>query len=220
MSFSIAIDGPAGAGKSTIAKMIAKKFRLMYINTGAMYRAVTYYAVKNNIPPENKEKLSSLISTLHMKFVDDNLFVNDEDISSELNHPDISNKVAEYAAVPEVREILTKLQREMSLKYNVIMDGRDIGTFVLKNAKFKFFLTASPETRAERRFNELQTKGLDVDYSEILNEIIKRDTTDTCREINPLLKAEDAVVIDSSYLNIEEVVELISGHIRNKASDC
>lgn len=219
MSFSIAIDGPAGAGKSTIAKMIAKKYKLMYINTGAMYRAVAYIAIKNHILPENKEGLKDLINSLNMKFEGDNLIVNDIDISSELNLPFISNNVSDYAAIPYVREILIKLQRGMALNYNVIMDGRDIGSFVLKNAELKFFLTASAQTRAERRFSELKAKGLDVDYNEILDGIIKRDYMDTNRKLNPLMQAEDAVVIDSSYLNIEEVTALISEHMDNIAAN-
>ena len=166
MRISVAIDGPAGAGKSTIAKLVGKKFDLMYINTGAMYRAVALMAERNDVKPEEVEKL-------------------------------------------------VELQRNMSEKYDVIMDGRDIGTVVLKDSKFKFFLTASAEERANRRFKELTERGLEVNYDEILSEIIRRDTIDSTREVDPLRKADDAIEIDSSNYNINEVTEIICNYIEN-----
>lgn len=213
MSFSIAIDGPAGAGKSTIAKMIADNIGFMYINTGAMYRAVTYFALKNNIQPTDSDKLITLINKLDFKFQAEKLLINNVDISGELTSPNISQKVAAYAAVVEIRELLTTIQRELSHKYNVVMDGRDIGTHVLKDAKYKFFLTASAEKRAERRYNELVESGLNVNYDTILEDIIKRDYADTTRELNPLVQGDDAILIDSSEMNISEVVQFISSFI-------
>lgn len=216
MKLSVAIDGPAGAGKSTIAKIIGEKFNLMYINTGSMYRAVTYIALKEKVSHENLEQLEKLINKIEMHFEGDNLILNGEDITSELTLPYISNNVSNYAAVPLVREKMVEKQQEIAKKYDVIMDGRDIGTVVLKDSKFKFYLTASPETRAMRRYKELKNKNIDVDYDTILQDIIKRDYIDCNRELNPLTKAEDAIEINSSNLNIEEVVEVISKYIKEK----
>jgi len=216
LRISVAIDGPAGAGKSTIAKLVAKEFNLMYINTGSMYRAVALIAKENNIEENNIEELCKLIDTMNMEFRDDDLFLNGENIQSKITMPEISGIVSKYAAIKEVREKLVKLQREMSNKFDVIMDGRDIGTVVLKNSKFKFFLTATAEARAQRRYKELKERGLDVDYNKILEDIIKRDYYDSHREVDPLRKAEDAIEIDSTNLSIIEVTEKISAIIRKE----
>nr|WP_275299583.1 (d)CMP kinase [Clostridium sp. YIM B02506] len=213
MNISVAIDGPAGAGKSTIAKIIAKRYNLMYINTGAMYRAVTLVAMNQDISVDNISKLMSLMESMEMHFENDNLILNGENIQSLLTTPVISNNVSNYAQIPEVRKNLVKLQREMSKQYNVIMDGRDIGTVVLKDAKFKFFLTASPEERANRRYEELKNNGLDVKYDDILSDIIKRDYIDSNREVDPLIKAHDAIEIDTTGLDIDGVVNKISNYI-------
>jgi len=219
LRISVAIDGPAGAGKSTIAKLLGKKFNLMYINTGSMYRAVTLKALENNISSDNIDALLKIIDSLEMHFENDDLIVNGENISDKICVPYISNNVSDYAAVPEVRARLVELQRKMADKYNVVMDGRDIGTVVLKNAPFKFYLTASAEERAKRRCDEFQTKGLSIDYNQVLNDIIKRDYIDSHREINPLCKAEDAVEIDSSKLSIEEVVAVMGDYIEKKLKE-
>nr|WP_207652810.1 (d)CMP kinase [Clostridium isatidis] len=213
LRISVAIDGPAGAGKSTIAKLVAKRFNLMYINTGSMYRAVALAAKENNIDENKIEDLCKLIDTMDMEFRDDDLFLNGENIQDKITMPEISVIVSKYAAIKEVREKLVKLQREMSRKFDVIMDGRDIGTVVLKDSKFKFFLTATAEARAERRYKELKMRGLDVDYDTILEDIIKRDYYDSHREVDPLRKAEDAIEIDSTNLSIFEVTEKISSII-------
>ena len=212
---SIAIDGPAGAGKSTIAQKLSKIYKLMYINTGAMYRAVTLVALKNNVLPTDTKNLQELVLNLNMHFENDRLFLDGVDINDEITTPYIGNNVSNYAAVLEVREILVKLQQDMAGKYDVIMDGRDIGTVVLKNSKFKFFLTATAEERAKRRFDEFKNKGIEVNFDDILNDIIKRDYIDTHREVNPLMKAIDAISIDTSFMNIEQVVSTISHHIEN-----
>lgn len=216
MNFSIAIDGPAGAGKSTIAKLIGKKFDLMYINTGYMYRAVTLMAIEHNIKYTDIENLCKLIDSLSMHFDHDRIIVNAKDISDRIVMPDISQNVSNYAAVLEVRQKLVSIQRALSEKYNVIMDGRDIGTVVLKDAKFKFFLTASPEERARRRYDELLHKNVEVKYDDILSDIKKRDYIDSNREVSPLKKAEDAVEIDSSAMNIDEVVNYISKYVTDR----
>nr|WP_175550841.1 (d)CMP kinase [Clostridium intestinale] len=213
LNISVAIDGPAGAGKSTIAKIIAKRYNLMYINTGAMYRAVTLVAMNQDISVDNISKLMSLMESMEMHFENDNLILNGENIQSLLTTPVISNNVSNYAQIPEVRRNLVKLQREMGKQYNVIMDGRDIGTVVLKDAKFKFFLTASPEERANRRYEELKNNGLDVKYDDILSDIIKRDYIDSNREVDPLIKAHDAIEIDTTGLDIDGVVNKISNYI-------
>ena len=158
---TIAIDGPAGAGKSTIAKIISKNLNLIYINTGAMYRAVTLKALEKDIKPSEIYKLESLIDTMDICFINDELILNGENINKELTTPRISNNVSQYASIKEVRVKLVEIMRRMSQKYNVIMDGRDIGTVVLKDANYKFFLTASAEERAERRFKELKDKNID-----------------------------------------------------------
>ncbi|NLZ49982.1 MAG: (d)CMP kinase [Clostridiales bacterium] len=214
MRISIAIDGPAGAGKSTIAKKIANKLGIMYINTGLMYRAITFKALEKNIAPEDVEGLIKLIDNIEMYFENNNIFINGEDLTSKLTTQEINKSVASYAAIPEVRERLVELQRNLSNKFDVIMDGRDIGTVVLKNAAFKFYLTASPEERANRRYRELTAKGIEASYEEILKDIIDRDYKDMHREVNPLRKAEDAIEIDSTSLSIDEVVDLISKQVQ------
>ena len=215
MKISVAIDGPAGAGKSTIAKLVGKKFDLMYINTGAMYRAVTLKARENNISPEMTAELMSLIDTLEMHFENDDLILNGVNVQEQITMPEISSNVSAYASIPEVRQKLVYLQRKMSEKYNVIMDGSDIGTVVLKDSKFKFFLTASAEERANRRYKELTERGIEVNYDEILSDIIRRDHLDSTRAVDPLKKADDAIEIDSSNYNINEVTEIICNYIKN-----
>ena len=216
MRISVAIDGPAGAGKSTIAKLVAKNFDLMYINTGAMYRAVALKATKNGLNPNNIDEICNLISNMEMHFENDDLILDGVNIQSEITLPEISSIVSAYASIPEVRKMLVKLQRDMSKKYNVIMDGRDIGTVVLKDSPFKIFLTATPEERAERRYNELKARNIECSYNEILEDIIKRDHIDSTRETDPLRRADDAIEVDTTGLNIEQVTEKISEYIKSK----
>ncbi len=216
MKYNVAIDGPAGAGKSTIAKIIGNKLGLMYINTGSMYRAVTYEALKEKIEPNELEKIIKLIDNMDIYFNGDDIYVNDKDISNEIKMPYISNNVSNFAQIKEVREKLVNLQQKIASKYDVIMDGRDIGTVVLKNAEFKFYINASAEERANRRYKELSNKGISVDYDDILNKIIKRDYLDSNREISPLKKAKDAIEIDTTKLSINDVVNMIINRINNK----
>lgn len=210
MKICVAIDGPAGAGKSTIAKLVGKEHNLMYINTGAMYRAVALKADENNLSPDKIKEICDLTEAMEMHFENDDLIVDGENIQDKITMPEISSIVSAYASIPEVRKILVKLQRAMSEKYSVIMDGRDIGTVVLKDADFKFFLTASAEERANRRFKELQGRNIECSYDEILKDIIERDYKDTHRETDPLRKADDAIEIDSTSLDINGVVEEIN----------
>lgn len=215
MRISVAIDGPAGAGKSTIAKLVAKEFDLMYINTGAMYRAVALKSNENGLTPDKVNDICALIEGMDMEFVNDDLVLNGVNIQNEITLPEISGIVSDYASIPEVRAKLVELQREMSKKFNVIMDGRDIGTVVLKEAPFKFFLTATPEERANRRFKELKERNIDCQYEVILKDIIERDYKDSHREIDPLRKADDAIEVDTTGLNIIEVTEKINSVISN-----
>lgn len=215
MRISVAIDGPAGAGKSTIAKLVAKEFDLMYINTGAMYRAVALKSNENGLTPDKVNDICALIEGMEMEFVNDDLVLNGVNIQNEITVPEISGIVSDYASIPEVRVKLVELQREMSKKFNVIMDGRDIGTVVLKEAPFKFFLTATPEERANRRFKELKERNIECEYEFILKDIIERDYKDTHREVDPLRKADDAIEVDTTGLNIIEVTEKINSVISN-----
>ena len=215
MRISVAIDGPAGAGKSTIAKLVAKEFDLMYINTGAMYRAVALKSNENGLTPDKVNDICALIEGMDMEFVNDDLVLNGVNIQNEITVPEISGIVSDYASIPEVRVKLVELQREMSKKFNVIMDGRDIGTVVLKEAPFKFFLTATPEERANRRFKELKERNIECEYEVILKDIIERDYKDTHREVDPLRKADDAIEVDTTGLNIIEVTEKINSVISN-----
>ncbi|AVQ40222.1 (d)CMP kinase [Clostridium botulinum] len=209
LNISIAIDGPAGAGKSTIAKIIGKKLNIMYINTGSMYRAVTLMALENNIEPSDVESLKTLINSMDISFNGNNIIVNGKDLEEAIRMPIINNNVSKYAAVEEVRELLVSMQKNISKKYNVIMDGRDIGTVVLKDAPYKFFITASAEVRAKRRLKELKEKHINIDFEDVLKEIKERDYIDSNRKINPLKQSEDAILIDTSNFTIEEVVDKI-----------
>lgn len=211
----IAIDGPAGAGKSSVAKILANKLGFIYIDTGAMYRALTYKALKNNIKFNQKQALINLAGNTAIDFKNEQnstsqrIFCDGQDISEMIRSPEVSQNVSLIAAIPEIRDYMVKLQQELGSKNNVIMDGRDIGTIVLPNAKYKFFLTASLEERANRRALELNEKGYQVDYNEVYNEISRRDKLDSERDVAPLKPAEDAIIIDTSNLNIEEVVNKI-----------
>ncbi|APC79068.1 cytidylate kinase [Clostridium botulinum Af84] len=209
MDISIAIDGPAGAGKSTIAKIIGNKLNIMYINTGSMYRAVTLMALKNNIEPYDIESLKALINSMNISFNGNNIIVNGKDLEEDIRMPIINNNVSKYAAVEEVRELLVSMQQNISKKYNVVMDGRDIGTVVLKDAPYKFFITASAEVRAKRRLKELKEKGININFRDVLKEIKERDYIDSNRKVNPLKQSKDAILIDTSNFTIEEVVDKI-----------
>lgn len=212
---SVAIDGPAGSGKGTVAKIVARDLGMMYIDTGAMYRCVCYLAQKQNIDPENQQALESLID--HMDFVLDEqgrVFVNGEDVTQAIRTPAIDQAVSRFASDPFVRKKLVSLQQNIAAKRNVVMEGRDICSVVLKNAKFKFYLDATAQTRAKRRYLQLKEHGNDnVSYEDVLNDINRRDHIDSTRQCDPLRVSEDALYIDSSAMSIEEVVALIKKNI-------
>lgn len=205
----IAIDGPSGAGKSTIAKQVAAKLGIEYVDTGAMYRAVGLKMKTEGISPEDIEGVKNVLEHTSIDFEQGVIRLDGEDVSGKIRTPEISAAASQYSALAPVREKLVQIQREIGHRKSVVMDGRDIGTNVFTDAQYKFFLTASAEERARRRFLELQEKGEKVVFEEILADIEKRDYTDTHRELNPLTKAEDAMEVDSTNMTIEEVVNTI-----------
>lgn len=211
--FNIAIDGPAGAGKSSIAKAVSKELGFIYVDTGALYRAVGLYAIRNNIDTKDAENVTSMLSnvSVDIKFVngEQHVFLNSDDVSEEIRFPEASMAASNVSAIPSVRSFLFDLQRKIANENNCIMDGRDIGTVVLPNASLKIFLTASPEARAKRRYDELIAKGSDVKYEDVLADLNERDYQDTHREIAPLKPAEDAVMLDTTDLSFSEVQEKI-----------
>ncbi|MDD6190783.1 MAG: (d)CMP kinase [Firmicutes bacterium] len=214
--YRIAIDGPSGAGKSTIAKAVAGKLGIDYIDTGAMYRAIGYKAGRENVEPEDKERLSEMLADTEIDFSDGNIILDGENVNSLIRTPEVSMLASKYSAVREVREKLVELQRNMGMRKSVIMDGRDIGTNVLKDAEYKIFLTASAEERADRRFRELQEKGREQSYDSVLEDIKQRDHNDMTRKLNPLRKAEDAIELDTTGMDIEQVIEAVMDIVYKK----
>ena len=206
---NIAVDGPAGSGKSTVAKIIAKKLNITYLDTGSMYRAFTYYALNNDIKANDKKGINNLLDSIDLVLDKENVFVNDKDVTKEIRFENIDKNVSDYAAIKEVREKMVNIQREISKGKSVIMDGRDIGSVVLPNAEFKFYLDASSEERAKRRYLQNIERGKEVPYEDILKDIEIRDELDKTREVDPLVICEDAVVVDTSDMNIDDVVEFI-----------
>lgn len=217
---SIAIDGPAGAGKSTIAKKVAKEMDYIYVDTGAMYRAIAYYLVTNRIDIENEEALKAACDSISVEIKYENnaqqVYLNGENVTPYLRTEETGNMASKSSAKPPVRAALLDLQRNMAKEYNVVMDGRDIGTMVLPDAEVKIYLTASSKERANRRYRELLEKGEQPDFDKIEADIIERDERDMNRAIAPLKQAEDAVLVDSSDMSIEEVVDTILTAARKK----
>ena len=209
--FNVAIDGPAGAGKSTIAKMVAKKLGFIYVDTGSMYRAMALACIRAGLTADEEEKVCEVCAGLDVSLeYDENdaqqVILNGENVNAYIRTEEVGNMTSAIAVYGPVREKLVELQRKLGTKYDVIMDGRDIGTCVLKDAPVKIYLTASSRTRAERRYKELIEKGVECNLDEIEKDIIDRDYRDMNREISPLKQAEDAVLVDSSNMGIDEVV--------------
>ena len=220
MSFNIAIDGPAGAGKSTIAKQLAKKTSFIYVDTGAMYRAMAYYFLQQGIAENETDKIKNACRhadvSITYKDGEQKVMLNGEDVTPFIRSEAVGNMASISSPVPEVRAKLTQLQKDLAARENVVMDGRDIGTCVLPDAQVKVYLTASTHTRALRRYNELLEKGqTDVDMLKIETDIEERDYRDMHREISPLRQAEDAVLVDSSDMSVEEVVKTILELVKN-----
>ena len=213
MSYQIAIDGPAGAGKSSTAKKVAKTKGFIYVDTGAMYRAMAYYLLNEKVDPENakeiEDKCQGADITIQYVGGEQVVLLNGANVNGVLRTEEVGNMASTTSKNPKVRERLTQLQKELAAKNDVVMDGRDIGTCVLPNADVKIYLTASSAVRAKRRFDELTAKGESCDIKKIEEDIVKRDQQDMSREIAPLKQAEDAHLVDSSYMTIEEVVQKI-----------
>lgn len=214
---NIAIDGPAGAGKSTIAKLIAKEKGFIYLDTGAMYRALAVYALKNGVDPLDEKAVDKLIVGVNMdiKYIDgvQHIIVCGEDVTSKIRENHVSKAASDISAHPSVRIKLVELQREFAKNHDVVLDGRDIGTFVLPDTPYKFYLTASEEVRAMRRVKDLAERGQTVKFNTVLEEIKQRDYNDSHRQFAPLRQADDAVFIDSSDMSIEEVKNYILSKI-------
>ncbi len=217
-----AIDGPAGAGKSSVAKAVAAKTGFIYVDTGALYRTVALHLINNGIDAADTEKVINSLADIEVGLSHEedgqHVYLCGEDVSAKIRTPEVSMMASKSSAIPEVRKFLFSLQTGMAEKYNVIMDGRDIGTVVLPHARVKVFLTATPEERARRRYNEYIAKGENAVYEEILNDVIKRDYQDTHRETSPLKAADDAVVLDSTNMSFDEVVAKISELINSEIS--
>lgn len=209
----ITIDGPAGSGKSTIAKLLAKKYNFTYLDTGAMYRMIALYTLENSLNLKNENDIENILSNTKLDIIQNKFFLNGIDVSEKIRTPEVTNIVSEVATIKKIREKLVFLQREISEGKDVILDGRDIGTVVFPKAELKIFLIASPEERAKRRLGEYRRKNLNITYDEVLENIKKRDFIDSTREESPLKKAEDAIEIDSSNISIEGVVSEISRYI-------
>ncbi|BFK20067.1 (d)CMP kinase [Mediterraneibacter glycyrrhizinilyticus] len=218
MGYNVAIDGPAGAGKSTIAKLVAKEKGYIYVDTGAMYRALAIHFLKKNISAENVEQivLACADADVTIAYEDgvQQVYLNGENVTGRLRGEEVGNMASRTSSIPQVREKLLELQRGLAREQDVIMDGRDIGTNILPDADVKIYLTASVDTRAKRRFDELKEKGQDWDFEAIKEDIKERDARDMNREIAPLKKAEDAILVDSSEMTIDQVVETICGYCR------
>lgn len=217
--FNVAIDGPAGAGKSTIAKAAAKELGFIYVDTGALYRAIAYNAVTKGVIDDTQKIIDMLTDTnVELKYVDgvQAVYLNGDDVSAYIRTPEISMGASMVSAIPQVREFLLNLQRDIAQKNNVIMDGRDIATVVLPNADVKIFLFASPECRAQRRYKELMEKGEDVTLEDVLADVNQRDYQDSHRDIAPLKPSEDSVMADTSKLNLVESIQLIINIIKER----
>ena len=215
----IAIDGPAAAGKSTVAKLLAKKLDYLYVDTGAMYRCLTLAVLKNHIDVNDEQAIADLLKKTEIKVAKDYFYVNGEDVSQAIRAKDVSNNVSIVCAYPSVRLEMVKKQREIGSQGGVVLDGRDIGTFVFPKADVKFYQTADMETRALRRYQENRAKGMDSSLEEVMNDIIRRDKLDSTRLLAPLIQADDAVLVDTSSLSISQTVEKLYNLVIQKASD-
>lgn len=214
MIFNVAIDGPSGAGKSTVARDVAARLGLIYVDTGAIYRSVGLYVLNEGVSSKDSEKIISLLSDINIELVHDDtglqrMILNGKDVTSDIRLPEVSIYASDVSAIPEVRSYLLEMQRDFARKQSTVMDGRDIGTVVLPEADLKVFLTAKPEERAKRRYNELIEKGVNTTFEEVLNDSIYRDKNDSERSVAPLKAADDAIIVDTTELTLEESIEAV-----------
>lgn len=212
MRYNIAIDGPAGAGKSTVARKVAEKLGLVYIDTGAMYRAITLEAIKQR--KEDRAEIAEIAKNLRIEMRNNKIYLNGQDVTDEIRSSEVTQRVSEIAKLPEVRYYMTKLQRRIAQNKGVILDGRDIGTVVLPDADYKFFLTADIKERARRRYEEMLQRGLQVDLKKVEEDIINRDQQDLQRSCSPLSIPDDAIIIDTTNMSIDDVVLKIIQYVR------
>ena len=211
----IAFDGPAGSGKSTIAKIISEKLGITYLDTGAMYRAVTLYFLENNVDFNDENQVEINLERIELEFINDKLYLNNKDVSAQIREKNVNDNVSFVSAIRIVREKMVDLQRKMSGKKSVVLDGRDIGTVVFPNADYKFYITASVDVRARRRYEEELRKGIsNLSLNEVTKSIENRDYIDSNREVTPLKKADDAIEIDTSDMSIDQVLEKILSYIK------
>lgn len=216
----IAVDGPSGAGKSTVARILAKQLGFLYIDTGAMYRALTFKALENNVPINDEVKIAQLAGSTKIDLhnnIDGSLTVilDGQDVSLDIRKPRITQFVSDIAKIKEVRRVLVDIQRELGLRGDCVLDGRDIGTVVFPDAKFKFFIDASSEVRVNRRFKELNGLGQKISEEDVSKDLSNRDKIDSTRQVSPLRQAEDAIYIDTTQLSIEQVVDKMSEYVKN-----
>jgi cytidylate kinase len=215
---TIAIDGPSAAGKSTVAREIAKIMNFTYVDTGSLYRAIGYEALRRGIDPQNASAISKMLESMRLEINYENgeqsVTVDGMDVTAETRLPEVSMAASQVSAHPQVRIFLLEFQRKLANMQNVVMDGRDIGTVVVPDAKIKFFLTATPEARAVRRHNDYILQDQKIDYKVILDEIIKRDHADSTRQLAPLRKADDAIVVDNTFFEFKDTVKCLLGHIK------
>ena len=220
MHYCVALDGPAGAGKSTVAKAVAKNLEILYVDTGALYRSLALFAINNNVDCRDEENVLKILdkANVELKYVDkvQRVFLNGEDVSEKIRTPEISMGASDISAIPAVRQFFLDLQRKIAKENSVIMDGRDIGTVILPDAEVKIFITASAEIRAKRRYDELIEKGQDVVYEDVLKDVIERDYNDSHRKIAPLKQADDAILLDTSSLSLNESIDAVIEIINNK----
>lgn len=221
--FHIAIDGPGGAGKSSIAKAVAKRLDILYVDTGALYRTVGLYVRQNGVDPKDADGVAALLPSLTIEVKYENgaqvVYLNGKDNGDAIRTPEMSMYASAVSAIPAVRAFLLEAQKGIARKNSVIMDGRDIGTVILPDAEVKIFMTASPECRAMRRYKELTDKGQNVRYEDVLGEMINRDNADSSRSIAPTRAADDAVLLDNSELDLEQSVEAVIAIVRQKVGD-
>ncbi|WP_427338742.1 (d)CMP kinase [Caloranaerobacter sp. DY30410] len=210
----IAIDGPAGAGKSTIAKIIAKELNINYIDTGAMYRALTLKALKNKINFDDKNSLISLLDNTDIDYYNNHIYLDGKIVDNEIRNNEVSKNVSKVAKIKEIRIKLVEIQRKIANNKSVVMDGRDIGSYVLPNADFKFYVTASVDERSYRRYKELISKNVEISFEQVKEEIKQRDEIDKNREFSPLIKSKDAILIDTTKRTVEECVNEILNIIK------